>query len=277
MKVSILFWLALTVVAKNVFDFNKFNAEAEKAERALKEDMEKRDGKKVFNLDDLKIGVPEKRDGKKVFNLDDLKIGVPVKREAKNVFDFSKFKNEKRDAKNVVDISKLAQGIDKRDQEVFQEEDANSKEQLLTTVLPQYKSISIFSGYVRDNKAISDKTSNLKESMLIICPTDNSIINKLGDLKPWEFPKSLNGENDDEIIESNLNYFLSNHIVENLQELKVKDNKFTVELLSGKKVVVSQNFNGIELLVDDVKIPVILSKQVDNGFIFIIDDCLVKP
>ncbi|CAH6718757.1 FAS1 domain-containing protein [[Candida] jaroonii] len=275
MKGIILFWLALTVVSKNVFDFNKFNLEAEKAERALKEDMEKRDGKNVFNLDDLKIGVPVKRDGKNVFDFSKFKN---EKRDAKNVFDFSKFKNEKRDAKNVVDISKLAHGIDKRDQQVLQQDEStNSNEQLLTTVLPQYKSISIFSGYIRDNKAISDKTGNLKESMLIICPTDNSIVNKLGDLKPWEFPKTLNGENDDEIIESNLNYFLSNHIVENLQELKANDNKFTVELLSGKEIVVSQNFNGIELLADGVKIPVILSKQVDNGFIFIIDDCLVKP
>lgn len=201
----------------------------------------------------------------------------------KNVFDINKFvnqKHEKRDAKNVVDLSKFIEVIDKRQemftQEKFTQETVIQEDQLLTSILPQFSSISIFAGYVRDNKEISRRAETKDESMLIICPTDNAITNKLTQ-KPWEFPQALGGDNDDEVVESNLNYFISNHIVQKLDNLNINQdgNTINAKLLNGKEITITQDLSGIRLGIDGRSINVEKARQVANGYIFIIDDCLV--
>lgn len=276
MKVAgvLMVYLAASVAAKNVFDFKKFHPD---------KDIDKRDAKNVINMDDLKIGVSDKRDDK----------GHYDKRDAKNVVDF-KIKPsdkrhdievqhyEKRDAKNVVNFADFKhrveqeQGAQKRDQVVM---DTGNKN-LLQSILPQFKSISIFAGYIRDNQEINHKTELADESMLVIAPTDNSIINKLNGMKPWEFPKSLDteGADEDEVINSNLNYFIANHLTLGFNDLKVEQDTISVKLLSGKVIEILQdNAEQFKLAVDGNVIPVEMVKQVENGFIFIIDDCLIKP
>lgn len=295
----LLFWFLVGCMAKNVFNLDKFKAGVES------EKNEKRDAKNVVNLDHVKLGVSSKRDAKNVVdasdfkfskrepknvvNLDHLKIGVPVpsKRDGKNVVDGSKFKITKRDAKNVVKPFKFAgddkklvfngfkSKISKRDQQVISTQDSDTT--LLQSILPQFKDISIFAGYIRDNEEINSKTESLSESMLIISPTDNSIMTKLNGYKPWEFPKSLDEGNEDDIVTSNLNYFISNHVVVDFSDFKISGNEINVKLLSGKDIKIVEENNQIYIVSDGVNINVGISKQVDNGFIFIIDDVLVKP
>lgn len=275
----VLLYLALGVFAKNVFDFKKLG-------HLVKQEQEKRDGKNVFDFNKFGDKVKEEQ--------------ANEKRDGKNVFDFSKFgdkvkqeqSNEKRDGKNVFDFKKFGDEVKqeqsnkkrdamKEDQVVFGNELGDDNTNLLQSMLPQFRDISIFAGYIRDNKEINHKTELIDESMLIIAPTDDSIINKLNGLKPWEFPKALDdGENEDEIINSNLNYFIANHITLNFNDLKVDEehDSITVKLLCGKSIdIVHNGSDHLEIGVDGNKIPVELVKQVDNGYIFIIDDTLVKP
>ncbi|EGV66883.1 hypothetical protein CANTEDRAFT_112432 [Yamadazyma tenuis ATCC 10573] len=251
-------------LAKNVFDLNKFKDAVNDEKNA------KRDAKNVYNLDDVKVGLSvlnSKRDAKNVYNLDDVKVGLSSlssKRDAKNVVNFATFKSDVE-----------AEQVQKRDQVVMEE---STSALLLQSILPQYTSISVFAGYIRDNSEINEKTESLAESLLIICPTDNAISTKLGGLKPWEFPKSLSEGNEDEVVESNLSYFVSNHIVMNFEDLKITERSVKATLLSGKQVEIVQVGEKIGLVSDDgTKINVIMAKQVDNGYIFIIDDTLVKP
>lgn len=295
----LLLYFIVGCMAKNVFNLDKFRTGLES------EKHEKRDPKNVVNLDNFKIGVPEKRDAKNVVdtskfknfkrdaknvvNLDHFKIGVPNsgKRDAKNVIDLSKFKIGKRDAKNVVKPFKmhgddknivfdaLKSRISRRDQQVMIKDDSDAT--LLQSILPQFKDISIFAGYIRDNEEINAKTESISESMLVIAPTDNSIMTKLSGYKPWEFPKQLDEGNEDEIISSNLNYFISNHVVFDFSDFQIKENEISVKLLSGKEIKIVGESNQIYIVSDGVKINVGVSKQVDNGYIFIIDDVLIKP
>lgn len=219
--------------------------------------------KNVYDLNRLKAGLESeqsKRDNKKILKFEDLKIGVPVfKRDAKNVASFDHF------------VQNLALEQNEKRQVVMQ--DAT----LLQSILPQYKDISIFAGYVRDNKDINEMTESVDEFLLVISPTDNAIINKLNGVKPWEFPKDLSDGNEDEIVESNLNYFISNHVVLDFSQFKIEDEVVKVKLLSGKDVEITGLNGDISLGVDGKTVKVDVVKQVDNGYIFIIDDTLVKP
>lgn len=229
--------------------------------------------------------------GKNVFNLDKLKASVQSehdKRDAKNVFSPAKLEellaqeqeatNEKRDGFDLLKQLKIGQPVtsnsrNKRDQMILEENN------VLQSVLPQFKAVSIFSGYIRDNEQLSKKTEASSESLLLICPSDNSIATKLGGMKPWEFPKPLTGnKDDDQIADSNLNYFLSHHIVDNFADNLSILNVITASLLSGDIISFKSENDRLFVSVNDNDwILVDVSKKVDNGYILIIDDTLVKP
>ncbi|KAK6456269.1 uncharacterized protein RJT20DRAFT_135031 [Scheffersomyces xylosifermentans] len=288
--------------AKNVVDLNGFK-------EALEHESgnQKRDAKNVVNLEDFKIalqqpGKNQKRDAKNVVNLNDFKI---TKRDAKNVINLNDFKiavksDTKVKRKNVVDLAAFkaaveSEGSNKKrsvEQFLFKIDLEDSKENILQSVLPQIKAISIMSGYIRDNEAISAKTELTNETMIIIAPTDNAITNKLDGFKPWEFPRPIVDADDEtveKILKYNLNSFLSHHIVENFeQNLEIDQNSKVIEtrLLNGNVVRIKQDqvTDKFSLQTVDKKsgkssnwINVDTVKQVDNGFIFVIDESLVKP
>lgn len=282
--------------------------------------------KNVINLQDLKVGVDdedegkEKRDAKNTPNLIDLSNKFlqeegsdKVLNKRKNTFRISDFIHEenhgKGDAKNTFDIAKFAKASNgKRDEQeilnIPKEADANDNfvftfnsadcyNNLLQSILPQLKSVSIFAGYIRDNKDLNSKTEALDSNMLIISPTDDAIENKLSNLKPWEFPTLLDEatteQDQDKILQDNLQNYLDGHIVVAFQDkINIEDGdqgkeKVVVtklnngELLEIKQNMVSQTFSVRVAAKHKKWIPVVTVRQVENGFIFVIDDSLVKP
>lgn len=224
--------------------------------------------------------------------------GVHEKRAPKNVFDYTHLNLEgeqitKREPKNVYDMSRLRlethgkakRFVDENDQVVMDFPAPLENSVLLESILPQIQSISVFSGYIRDNKAISERTELLSESLLIIAPTDESLLTKLDGLKPWEFPLPLmNDDSDDAVIEDNLADFLSNHVVLDFHDTTSlslgRDNSIKTKLINGKGIKIKQNAesNTYRIKVRGGRwIDVQSVRQVDNGYLFIIDDVLSKP
>ena len=252
--------LSSMVASKNVYNLHALD-DVDQASN------DKRDAKNVPNLEFLKeLSENGKRDAepKNVINLQDLKVGVDDEDEGK----------EKRDAKNTPNL-------------------IDCYNNLLQSILPQLKSVSIFAGYIRDNKDLNSKTEALDSNMLIISPTDDAIENKLSNLKPWEFPTLLDEatteQDQDKILQDNLQNYLDGHIVVAFQDkINIEDGdqgkeKVVVtklnngELLEIKQNMVSQTFSVRVAAKHKKWIPVVTVRQVENGFIFVIDDSLVKP
>ncbi|KAK6463154.1 hypothetical protein DFJ63DRAFT_108604 [Scheffersomyces coipomensis] len=281
--------------------------------------------KNVVDLDEFKLAVQreiqnEKRDAKFVVDLEALKQAVKVeaeglnKRDAKNVVDLNAFKIalseevkagkvSKRAAKYLIDLSKFQEAVkqevdsfEKRDEQnpftfIIDVDDSNSN--ILQSVLPQIQSISIISGYIRDNEEISVKTELTNETMVIIAPTNDAISNNLGGLKPWEFPNPITDKMSDETVEKvlykNIESFLQNHIVSNFEQnliINKEDKLIETNLMNGDLLKIKQHEETEQFEVQVIRkkhkkstgwIPVQMVKQVDNGFIFIIDETLVKP
>lgn len=248
--------------------------------QAVKDQQQKRDPKNVVTLQELEQSVKnqqEKRDGiqkrKNVINLNDFKIAVEDevngKREAKNVISITDFwttynpeENAKRDIDHQVN---------------FKIDEVDCHENILQSILPQIRDISIFSGYIRDNNYISTKTEATDEVTVIIAPTDDAIMNKLNGKKPWEFPLPTDN---DKNVEKNSQNFLFGHIIENFEDnLQIEQQTVLTQLLNGNFLTIKQDVSGnfFIKLNDDAWINVKQVKQVDNGFIFVIDDVLVKP
>lgn len=242
--------------------------------------------KNVVDLDQLQADIHNEREN------------LHEKRHPKNVFDYTHLNLEgdkihKRAPKNVYDLSllrlehngKSKRFVDEQNQVVLDFPPPPEKTVLLESILPQIQSISIISGYIRDNKAISDRTELLSESLLIIAPTDESLMTKLNGLKPWEFPLPLkNDESDDTVIKDNLANFLSNHIVLDFHDTTSlslgRDNSIRARLINGKGIKIKQNIesNTYKIKVRGGRwVDVQSVRQVDNGYLFIIDDVLSKP
>ncbi|KAG5421976.1 hypothetical protein I9W82_001069 [Candida metapsilosis] len=297
--------------AKNVpnLEYLKHLSENEKREA---------DAKNVVNLQAFKNGVSdevnEKRDAKNTPNLSDLGNKFlhegSDKDKRKNTFRISDFlqedKHDKRDAKNTFDIGKFAKLSGKKrdgqeilnlpEEEVAKEsyvftfDSADCCSNLLQSILPQLKSVSIFAGYIRDNRELNSRTESLESNMLIVSPTDDAIENKLSNLKPWEFPTSLDDakseQEQDKILQDNLQSYLNGHVVSDFQDkINIKDGNEKVvvtklnngELLEIKQDIVSQTFSVRVPARQKDWISVVIVRQVENGFIFVIDDSLVKP
>lgn len=162
---------------------------------------------------------------------------------------------------------------------------------LLQSILPQLSSISIFSSYIRQFASIDARTANPQKVMLIVAPDNDSLETKLSDLKPWEFPEQITPEQSeqeqDKTLKNNLLHFLNGHLINNFEENLVIDKSSTdavtiiSKLNNGKFLKIkqdqlSQKFS-IRLLDSENWIDVETIKQVENGFVLIINDSLVKP
>lgn len=224
--------------------------------------------KNVVYLEDLGAAIQKgqntKREPKNVGSLDALKAAID-KENGK----------DKREAKHVVDIKTLLKSHNKRDQNVL----LSSNEILLESLLPQMTSISIFAGYVRDNAEILRQMENKNSFTLLFAPSDDSIATKLNGLKPWEFPNTINNDdNDDQVIAANINSFLKAHIsVE--QAITAQSNEIVTLLLNGKEAVIHNdpNTGTYTLRVDGKNVPVKNSRLAGNGVVLIIEDVLAKP
>ncbi|KAI5961195.1 uncharacterized protein KGF55_004120 [Candida pseudojiufengensis] len=261
----------------------------------------KRDAKNTPNLTDILNALKDestKTKRKDTVSLSDFvtENDSKSKRDAKNKFNieqFAKSNSKRSDEQQILDGSK-GEEESKNNDLIFTFNASDSFNNLLQSILPQLKSISIFAGYIRGNSNLNSKTESLDSNMLIITPTDDAIENKLSNLKPWEFPKNIDavtGEKEqDLILQDNLNNFLNGHIVTNFE------NKITIENddekgNGNKKVVLTTLDNGENLKIkqdlltqrfyikaNNLKwIPVDTVKQVENGLIFVINDSLVKP
>lgn len=238
--------LATLVTAKNVWDLGAL-------QKDIKNDglVEKRDPKNVFSL---KNNV-QKREPRNVFHGFDLKD----KREPKRVFAGFKEPNTKRD-QHFISIT----------------------DNVLQSIIPQESDISIFGGYIRNNEDIDHQTSLDEGHLVIIAPSDQAISTKLLGLKPWEFPRSIEEaeeENQDALIEKNLNDFLFSHIIGAFDTVQVTDFGITTQLLNGKPITIKQDATSgtFTLLFEGRTIPVVRGREVDNGYLFVIDDVLSSP
>lgn len=282
--------LAHLVMSKNVVDLDLFK------ESLHEESHDKRDGKNVIDLEQFEANTQqeqnEKRDGKNVYKLQSLKEGLDdenEKREAKNVYNLQSLKegledeNEKREAKNVYKevLEDGSNKVEKRSmQNVFDIQEQDTHQSLLQSILPQLQSITIFTGYIRDDPELAMKTADSKQSMIIIAPSDDSISNKLNNLKPWEFPTELTGNSDDDrIVSENLKNFLNGHVIVDFKDKFVTSNdEIIANLINGKLVKIKQDGSDkFKIATGDEWIKVETVKQVDNGYIFVINDVLVKP
>jgi uncharacterized surface protein with fasciclin (FAS1) repeats len=267
---------------KNVKEFKKFPKDY------------KREPKNVVDL--KKVG-HDKREPKNVVNLKKL---AHDKREPKNVVDFKKIPHDKREPKNIVNLGKFQEDVENQahekkdgmnavlikqlkrleEQVLFKIDEHDCHENILQSILPQVKDISIFAGYIRDNEYVSKKTELTDETTIIIAPSDDAIINKLQGKKPWEFPNPIGGENPDENASKNINSFVFGHVIENFEDnLQIESHSVVAKLLNGNTLRIKQDSSHKFLiqLNDNDWIQVKQVKQVDNGFVFVIDDCLVKP
>ncbi|RCK60344.1 hypothetical protein Cantr_08326 [Candida viswanathii] len=290
-------------------------ADLEALKKALDADINKRDAKNLADLDALKKALEasiDKRDAKNLANLEALRQALdeaPInKRETDKVFKLHDFiahaPPTRPKPKNILDVAELQRsqqgprGADRTYQEIIDSRDSllefdvvDCYNNLLQSVLPQLSSISIFTGYIREFLDIDAKTANPNEVMLVVAPDNDAIETKLNDLKPWEFPKSLESAKDDkeqeEILNDNLLNFLNGHLVNNFEKKLVIDKSVTDAV-----VIITQLNNGNFLKIKQVRssdkffiklvdhedwIPVESVKQVENGFVFIIKDSLVKP
>lgn len=271
MKLSTLLYgsfLAHVAMSKNLVDLELLK------ESLHEESHEKRDGKNIIDLKQFQAASQQnqKREAKNVYDLQALKQGVANE-------------NEKREAKNVYNLASLQEGVksenDKRsEQHIFNIQEQDIHQNLLQSILPQLQSITIFTGYIRDEPELESKTADSQQSMIIIAPSDNAISNKLNNLKPWEFPTELKGNSeDDRIVSENLQNFLNGHIIIDFKDKFVASNDAIVaSLINGKEVKIKQDgIDKFKIMLLDTWIRVETVKQVDNGYIFVIDDVLVKP
>lgn len=280
MKISSVLYvsvLAHFVMSKNVVDLELFK------ESLQEESQEKRDGKNVIDLKQFEASTQqdqdEKREAKNVYNLQALKEGLDTE-------------NEKREVKNVYNLQALKEGLevenektetrnDKRSiQHVFDIEGQNVHQNLLQSILPQLQSITVFTGYIRDDLSLAKKTADSSQSMIIIAPSDDAISNKLNNLKPWEFPTELTGNSDDDkIVRENLKNFLSGHVIVDFKDKFVTNNdEIIANLINGNQVKIKQEgVDKFKISTGNDWIKVEIVKQVDNGYIFVINDVLVKP
>lgn len=279
MKLSLLALLTIAgaAMAKNVVDLDKFKISAQN---------EKRSPKNVIDLSSLlKLGGKSKREAKNIISLEDFKAeldrGSNIKRDPKNLFDTEQFENAATDDGN----KRRSEYGDNEDETVFILNEEDSSKNLLQSTLPQIREISVFAGYLRDNVELYEKTEKTDEVMVIISPTDEALTNKLNGLKPWQFPAPLEDnaspEENEKTVRNNLNSFLSGHIVINFESTMTfeEDNTVVSRLLNGELVKIRQNLETEEyhITTGEEWINVSSMKQVDNGFIFVIDDVLVKP
>lgn len=159
---------------------------------------------------------------------------------------------------------------------------------LLTSSLSIMKDISVFASYVRDNVEISSRFNNKKEQSIVFAPTDEAIESL--SLKPWQFPTSVEEDSKseqeiDEITKSNLNDFITSHIIDGtipFSSLEGADKGVQFVSKNGKNIkLVNDNGDYYVTAVTDGKdqewVKVLSTTNADNGAILVIGSSLSLP
>ncbi|GEQ70108.1 hypothetical protein JCM33374_g3784 [Metschnikowia sp. JCM 33374] len=171
---------------------------------------------------------------KNVFYLDDLVAAV---------------NNEKREPKNVVSLDALRAAADEASFDDLETGNFGKKRHLqdvlqpsapaaplLKSLLPQVRSISVFSGYLRNSPRVLNNWDNADSFVLIIAPTDEAFAQlsaKTGK-KPWEYPQEIkNNDSDEQVIKNNLDFLIRAHISAPID--REQSQKTSVTLMSGQK------------------------------------------
>lgn len=242
--IGLLLLLSL-ITAKNVYDMGKLKDNAEELKRHVPE-QDKRDENDKVTLTHHSL---QKR--------------IPKKVMSRKIFEGSDFSSRNK----------------RSQQRPFHVDTVDEHEVVLLSLLTQIRSVSIFSGYLRDLQHLSSIMEDPSKYTIVIAPSDDAIINKLNGLKPWEFPSKLqDNEDDDKIAERNLQNFMLAHIVEYLRTSKdgkgeLQGNTFNQENISIRYTAKE----GYLIIFRGRAIPVVSVKEVINGNILIVDDVLVKP
>lgn len=222
------------------------------------------------------------------------------KREPKNIVEVAKFfqQHEKRknvaklplfksDKREIVDMSSMLDlSIVNRDTYSLADVEAvlalvNKRQELLTLlsqviklVLPQMRDILIFSGMIRDNAAVDAMTESGDKSLLILAPSDDAI-SKLSK-KPWEFPESVEGKHLDAVAQNNLDNYLKGHVVEEF--VSSFSGSTQAVLMNGKTVEITRLPAGdLRVSSGSTEVEVVDIKKQANGYVFVLNDSLVKP
>lgn len=159
---------------------------------------------------------------------------------------------------------------------------------LLTSSLSILKDVSVFASYVRDNVEISTRFNNKNVQSIVFAPTDSAIESLK--LKPWQFPENVDDDSKseqevDEITKSNINDFVSSHIVDGTVPFNSLDGaEKGVQLVSqnGKNIkLVNDNGDYYVTAVVDGKdlewTKVLNTVNADNGAILVIGSTLSVP
>lgn len=223
--------------------------------------------KNVVYLDNLRAAIDKesensKRDAKNVVSLDDLKAAIDKQEDKAKV------------SRDLDSVKSFFKKFSKRDQEVV-----TIGAPLLQNLLPQIPTVSIFSGYLRDDEHLLTQMENENSFTILIAPSDNAIAHKLNGVKPWEFPKKvMYDETDDEVVAYNIDHFLKAHILTELQQVS-ENNELRSVLLDGREIVVKSDptTGTYRLKIDGKWLPVTSVSLADNGIVFVIEDVLSFP
>lgn len=220
--------------------------------------------KNVVYLDDLRAAIDAqtenvKRDAKNVVSLEDLKAAID---------------KQEQEANNANEVKKFFSRLGKRDQDVVK-----IGAPLLQNLLPQILSVSIFAGYLRDDKELLAETEKEDSFTILVAPSDSAMAFKLNGVKPWEFPKKImDDDSDDEVVAYNIDHFLRAHMLSKLAKVESSDELKSVFLDGREFVVKSDAATGTyRIKVDGSWIGVTSVSLADNGIVFVIDDVLSLP
>lgn len=212
---------------------------------------------------------------------------------AKNIFYLddlvSAMNNEKREPKNVVSLDSLKEDAENAVYENEPKFNPGNQEKrelqdvlqpsapLLQSLLPQFRQISVFSGYLRNDQDFVSKLENSDSFVLIVAPTDEAFarVSVETGKKPWEYPEEIQGnETDDEVIKKNLRFLVESHVSAPIdRELAEKK---SVTLLNGQEISI-EHLSGpdnYELNVNGKKIPILSILQAENGLVLVVDSVL---
>lgn len=203
---------------------------------------------------------------KNVFYLDNLRAALDGETE-----------NTKRDARNVASLQDLKDAIESEQHHDKRDQDVVEMNPLLQNLLPQVPSLSIFSGYLRDDLLLNKQMEAEDSFTLLLAPSDEAISKYSLDtgLKPWQYPKDADSDDNDEAVNYNIDYFLRAHISTEVTAFDEK-NGLTTKLLDGKAVSIVRDAqtDTYGLTVNDVAVGVASVRLADNGIVFVIDAVL---
>lgn len=152
---------------------------------------------------------------------------------------------------------------------------------LLRTELAVTTDVSIFAGYARDYESVGQRFNSKREFTVVMAPKDEAVV-QLG-AKPWEFPTpvdpSLTEKEKEEVARRNILWFLLSHMhygeIEQGGLIGKMNNKFVIYSETGEKLTVEPEDEKLVITSKGIKATVSDARPVENGVIWILDNCLV--